>query len=105
MTNAKIANIIQKLCGARYPKQTVTNITDKALESIESFKNRPLNKEYAVVFLDGTSMVLRRDIVAKEMVHIGLGITLEGTKEILGYLNAPTESADAWSELPYSFKD
>ena len=86
MTNTEIANIIQKLCGTRYSKQTISNITDKALESIESFKNRPLNKEYAVVFLDGTSMALRRDTVAKEMVHIGLGITVEGTKEILGYL-------------------
>lgn len=105
MTNTEIANIIQKLCGTRYSKQTISNITDKALESIESFKNRPLNKEYAVVFLDGTSMALRRDTVAKEMVHIGLGITLEGTKEILGYLNAPTESAEAWSQLLYSFKD
>ena len=41
---------------------------DKALESIESFKKRPLNKEYAVVFLDDTSTALRRDTVAKEMV-------------------------------------
>ena len=61
MTSIEIANIIQKLCGTRYSKQTISNIADKALESIESFKNRPLNKEYAVVFLDDTSMSLRSD--------------------------------------------
>lgn len=105
MANTEIAGIIWKLCGASYSKQTISNITDKALESIEAFKNRTLNKEYAVVYLDGTSMALRRDTVAKEMVHIALGITLEGTKEILGYLIAPAESAETWSELLYNLKD
>lgn len=59
-----------------------SNITDKALECVDSFKNRILNKEYAIVYLDGTSMPLRRDTVSREMVHIALGITVEGTKEI-----------------------
>ena len=33
------------------------------------------------------------------MVHIALGITLEGTKEILGYRIAPNESSEIWKEL------
>ncbi|MDQ9833950.1 transposase, partial [Acinetobacter soli] len=61
-------------------------------------------KEYAVVYLDGTSMPLRRDTVSREMVHIALGITLEGTKEILGYIIAPNESAEIWKELLENLK-
>ena len=44
-------------------------------------------------------MPLRRDTVSREMVHIALGITVEGTKEILGYMIAPNESAEIWEEL------
>lgn len=105
MTNSEIVSVIEELCGARYSGQTISNITDHALDCIDAFKKRTLNKEYAVVFLDGTAMALRRDTVSKEMVHIALGITVEGTKEILGYLTAPCESAEAWKELLQDIKD
>ncbi len=49
-------------------------------------------------------MPLRRDTVSREMVHIALGITLEGTKEILGYIIAPNESAEIWKELLENLK-
>ena len=104
MSNSEICSMIQKLCGTRYSKQTISNITDKALGCVDSFRNRTLNKEYAVVYLDGTSMPLRRDTVSREMVHIALGITMEGTKEILGYIIAPNESAEIWKELLENLK-
>lgn len=104
LTNSEIATMVQKLCGATYSKQTVSNITDKVITNIEAFKNRPLSKEYAVVYTDATCLSLRRDTVNKEAVHIAIGITVEGTKEILGYSIAPNESAEIWTELLNSFK-
>ena len=104
MTNNEIAAVIEKLCGARYSKQTISNITDKVITNIEAFKNRQLSKEYAVIYTDATCMALRRDTVAKEAVHIAIGITVEGTKEILGYTIAPNESSTAWKELFDDFK-
>lgn len=104
MTNSDIVEAVEKLYGKRYSKQTVSNITDKIVANIDSFKNRPLNKEYAVIFTDATMMALRRDTVAKEAVHIAVGITCEGTKEVLGYTIAPNESAVIWKELLDSFK-
>ena len=58
MGNSEISTIIQKLCGHHYSKQTSSNITDKTLECIDSFKNRTNNNEYTVIYLDGKSMVL-----------------------------------------------
>ena len=49
-------------------------------------------------------MTLRRDTVAKEAVHITVGIIVEGTKEILGYSIASNESAKIWKELLEHFK-
>lgn len=105
MSNSEITRVIQHLCGANYSKQTISNITDKALTSVEAFKNRTLHPEYAVIFLDATSMAVRRDTVSKEMVHIALGIRVDGSKEILGYMNAPTESAEIWRDLLNQLKE
>lgn len=104
MTNSEIAHVVQSLCGASYSKQTISNITDKVIANVEAFKNRALSEEYAVVYTDATCMSLRRDTVAKEAVHIAVGITVEGTKEILGYVIAPTESAEIWRELLSNLK-
>lgn len=49
-------------------------------------------------------MSLRRDIVANEAIHIAVGITVERSKEILGYEIAPNESAEVWKSLLNSFK-
>ena len=104
MTNNEIASIVKNLCGIHYSKQTISNITDKVIANVEAFKNRPLSKEYAVIYADATCMALRRDTVSKEAVHIAIGITPEGTKEILGYSIAPIESSENWQELFENFR-
>lgn len=104
LSNQDISSIVNHLCGASYSKQTVSNITDKCIENIDKFKSRQLSKEYAVVYTDATCMALRRDTVAKEAVHIAVDITVEGTKEILGYSIAPNESAEIWKEVLEDFK-
>ena len=104
LTNSDITTMIHKLCGASYSKQTVSNITNKVVTNIEAFHSRPLLKEYAVVYTDATCMSLRRDTVCKEAIHIAIGISVEGNKEILGYSIAPNESSETWKELLNSFK-
>ncbi len=66
---------------------------------MEAFRKRALSSEYAVIYLDATYVPLRRDTVRKEAVHIALGITIEGAKEMLGYSVAPNESSSIWEEL------
>lgn len=69
------------------------------IANVELYRSRPLQEEYAVIYLDATYVPLRRDTVQKEAVHVVLGITMEGTKEMLGYAVAPNESATAWESL------
>ena len=42
---------------------------------------------------------LRRDSVAKESIHVLLGITPEGHKEILDYAILPSESALNYADM------
>nr|WP_261981946.1 transposase [Lactiplantibacillus plantarum] len=47
---------------------------------------------------------LKRDTVQKEAVHIAIGIRPDGTKEVLNYQVAPTESTGIWTELLGTFE-
>ena len=57
--------------------------------------------------MDATHIPLKRQTVSKEAVYIVIGIRLDGTKEVLGFSLAPTESAYVWKEIlqdcPYIF--
>ncbi|WP_248269854.1 transposase, partial [Enterococcus faecium] len=42
---------------------------------------------------------LKRQTVSKEAIYIAIGIREDGTKEVLSYAIAPTESTYVWNEL------
>ncbi|TMW41727.1 hypothetical protein DOY81_013193 [Sarcophaga bullata] len=55
--------------------------------------------------MDATHIPLKRQTVSKEAVYIVIGIRLDGTKEVLGFTIAPTESAYVWKEILQDLKD
>lgn len=49
--------------------------------------------------MDATYIPLKRKTVAKEAIHIAVGIRPDGSKEVLSYAIAPTESITIWEEI------
>lgn len=94
---SEIADLIEKMYGDHYTPQTVSNITKVLTEEVNAFKDRSLNKQYAAVFLDATYIPLKRQTVSKEAIYIAN--REDGTKEVLSYAIAPTESTHIWNEL------
>lgn len=97
MTTSEIASIMEKMYGHHYSRQTISNISAQVIGDVNAFNNRPLNKRYAVIYLDATFLAVRRDTVTKEALYFALGITPDGYKEILAYGLFPTESAHNWA--------
>lgn len=104
LSTRDIADIIEKMYGSKYSASTVSNLTDVALEEIEKWHKRPLKKRYAVLFIDGMSIKLRREHVDNEAVYIIIGIDEEGYREILDFYIGPTESAALWEEVLQDLK-
>ncbi|BDP73256.1 hypothetical protein EfmAA96_10410 [Enterococcus faecium] len=48
--------------------------------------------------MDVTYIPLKRQTVSKEAIYIAIGIREDGTKEVLSYAIAPTESTYVWNE-------
>ena len=99
VTTREIAELVEKMYGHHYSPQTVTNITAKVEEQVAEFHTRRVEARYAVVYCDATWLSVRRDSVAKEAMHVIIGITSEGHKEVLDYAVYPTEAAANYAEM------
>lgn len=85
--------------GCHYTKGQVPNIAESLQNKVLAFQNRKLNKHYVVIYADATFLNVRRDCVDKEALHVLMGITPDGKKEVLSYGLYPTESAENYSEM------
>ena len=85
--------------GHHYTPQTISNMSKLVSEDVLAFKERTLESSYSVIFMDATHIPVKRQTVSKEAVYITIGIRLDGTKEVLGFTIAPTESAYIWKEV------
>ena len=105
ITTREIADLIEKMYGSHYSPATVSNITAQVQDMVEKFHARPLEEKYAVLFMDSTFLNMRRDTVASEALHVILGITPDGHKEILDFALYPTEAASNYSEMLSKIKE
>lgn len=105
ITTREIADLIEKLYGHYYTAATVSTITKAVQSQVEAFHNRRLSERYVAIFIDATYLNVRRDSVAKEPLHVLLGITPEGHREVLDYALYPTESASNYEEMLSNLKE
>lgn len=99
ITTAEIASLIEKMYGSHYTKGQVSHIAESLQSKVREFHSRKLDKRYAVIYADATFLNVRRDCVDKEALHVLVGITPDGRKEVLSYALYPTESAENYSEM------
>jgi transposase-like protein len=75
----------------------ITAVTDSVQGKVEEWRNRPLEKGYAMVIFDALMVKIRREQkVANHAVHLALGTRGDGSKEVLGIWIAENEGASFW---------
>src|ERR1700757_4800383 len=84
LTHGEISAHLQEVYGAEGSKQTITAITDRVMDGLAEWQNRPLDPVYAVVFIDAIQVKIREGQVANRPVYLALGVTADGTRDILG---------------------
>ncbi|HBZ63170.1 MAG TPA: IS256 family transposase [Lachnospiraceae bacterium] len=104
ITTRESSDLIEKIYGHHYSPATMSNISKAVADQVENFHKRQLSERYAVIFMDATYLNVRRDSVAKEPLHVLLGITPDGTREVLDYALYPTETAANYEEMLESIK-
>lgn len=100
MSNADIIDFIQTTYGVKYSTSQVSVITNSLLEDIREWQSRPLDDQYAVVWIDAIHYKIRQDgKVINKAAMIILGINMEGQQDILSIHIIENESASAWMEM------
>ena len=84
LTHGEIAAHLAEVYGARVSKQTISTITDRVIEGMSEWQSRPLDPVYPVVFIDAINVKIRDGNVANRPIYIALGVTVDGTRDVLG---------------------
>jgi putative transposase len=63
---------------------TVSRITDKVIEEMQAWSNRPLERIYAALFIDAIKVKVGDGQVGKRPVYAAIGVDLDGNRNILG---------------------
>lgn len=105
MSVRDIASQLEEFYGTSVSPALISKITDKVLDGIESWQNRPLDDVYAVLFMDAIHYKIRTDgKIANKAAYTCLGINLEGKVDVLGIWISETEGAHFWLNVMTELK-
>ncbi|MEV6554922.1 IS256 family transposase [Nocardia sp. NPDC051756] len=100
LTTGEISAHFAEIYGASVSKETVSRITDKVIEEMQDWVNRPLDGVYAAVFIDAIVVKVRDGQVANRPIYAAIGVTVEGGKDVLGlWAGTGGEGAKFWMSV------
>ena len=97
MTTREIVDAFKEMYDADVSPGLISKVTDAVIEEVVQWQNRPLDPVYPIVYLDCIVVKVRHNKqVINKAIHLALGITLDGHKELLGMWIAENEGAKFW---------
>jgi putative transposase len=100
MTTSDITEQVLEVYGTSISTTTVSNITNRILQSVEEWQNRPLESVYFAAWMDGIRIKIKHDNRYKNMcIYIVIGLKNDGHKEVLGMWIEENESAAFWLKV------
>jgi putative transposase len=106
LTHGEISAHLREVYGAEVSKQTISTITDKVIEGMAEWQNRPLDPIYPVIFIDCVHVKIRDGQVANRPIYMALAVTCDGMREILGlWAGDGGEGAKYWMHVLTEIKN
>lgn len=106
LTHGEISAHLAEVYGANVSKTTISTITDKVMDGMAEWQNRPLDRVYPVVFIDAINVKIRDGQVANRPIYVALAVTAEGHRDILGlWAGDGGEGAKHWLRVLSELKN
>lgn len=97
MSTGAINSHIEDMYKFSVSKEQISRVTDKILPLAKEWQNRPLERCYTVIFLDGMVFDVRENgSYQKKTVYVIIGIRIDGRKELLGLWIGENETSKYW---------
>lgn len=100
LTHGEICAHLAEVYGAEVSKETISRITDRVLEGMIDWQNRPLDPVYPVIFIDAIVVKIRDGQVANRPIYVAIGVNIDGERDILGlWAGDGGEGAKYWHHV------
>lgn len=100
MSQRDIASTVEDIYGFDISHETISDITDRVLEQVTEWQNRPLKKFYTFMFVDCMYVSIKKEYETKNYaVYTILGYDVNGVKDILGLWLNESESKHTWMQI------
>lgn len=99
VSTRKVGKVTRLLWGDELNAAEVTRINKRVKKELIRWLNRPITRRFAYLVIDGVYFKVRRKRIGKEAVLCAVGITEEGHREHLGFIQGQRESQKAWESL------
>jgi transposase-like protein len=102
----RVEDITEALWGQRVSPSAVSDLNKKLYVRIEKWRNRPIEGEYAYVYLDG--IWLKRSWggeVKNVAVLVAVGVRDDGMREVLGVCEGMKEDKESWRNFLRHLKE
>ena len=106
MTTRDIQGHLEEIYGVEVSPALISQVTDAVTEDVKLWQNRPLDEVYPIVYLDAIRVKVRHNgQVINKSVHLAIGVTIDGNKEVLGMWAAENEGAKFWLQVVTELKN
>lgn len=100
MSCSDIRNHVKEIYGVNVSETTVSNITNRLVEHIRQWQDRPLEPVYLILWMDGIQVRVRHNgKYTNKCIYVVIGLKKDGYKELLGLWIAESESASFWMSV------
>jgi len=97
MSDKQIRDHLEKVYNIEVSPDLISRVTNEVLDEVREWQNRPLEKSYAIVYLDALRVKSRQDGKSlNKSVYLALAVNFDGHKEVLGLWVAENEGAKFW---------
>lgn len=97
MTTRQISDQIEEIYGFECSEGFISDVTDKILQEVEDWQNRPLDAVYPIMFIDAVHFSVREDHQIKKLAaYVILAINSDGYKDVISLQIGENESSKYW---------
>ncbi len=96
VSTQKVGEVAQTLMGVAPSSSTVSRLNPTLTEQFETWRGRPLQAHWRILYLDGIHFTIRHgDQTDATIILTALGVDLEGNKEVLA-IRACARCGQGW---------
>ncbi len=100
VSTRKVGDILDVLCGERLSASKVSTVVKELDQAVSDYANRPFEDDFVFLFLDALSVKIRFELKAKKVkLLVAYGIKADGTREIISFQRAGSESTACWKSF------